>query len=352
MNPLQSEPNCLPDKSWHIFTGNGNPHEGIEKLPLPPRWRAFEGNVAFERPVPKDETSARRFLRPDGERSVYHATPKILDMVNAALYLRRPLVVTGKPGTGKSTLAHAVAWELKLGPVLNWPITSRVVLQEALYRYDALGRLEEVNMLRLRHKNEDESLVEPDIGQYIRLGPVGTAFLPSKRPRVLLIDELDKSDIDLPNDLLHLFEEGSYEIPELARLAKKDSAKKIVHVLAADGTDTVAIQDGRVTCTQFPFVVITSNGERELPTALLRRCLRLDIEPPTVQDIEAIIETHFGVADEATQARRATLIKEFFEAKNTGHLATDQLLNAIYLAGRLNRDFETIKDDVLRQLER
>ena len=92
----------------------------------------------------------------------------------------------------------------------------------------------------------------PDIGRYIRLGPLGTAFLPSRRPRVLLIDEMDKSDIDLPNNLLHVFEEGGFDIPELARLEEPH-----VEVFPCDSDDRVPITRGRVTCHAFPFVVIT-----------------------------------------------------------------------------------------------
>lgn len=125
-------------------------------------------------------------------------------MVNAALYLRRPLLVTGNPGTGKTSLAYSVAYELDLGEVLYWPITTRTTLKDGLYNYDAVGRLQDAKL------NPDDSLNR--IGKYITLGPLGTALLPSERPRVLLIDEIDKSDVDLPNDLLHVFENGEYTI--------------------------------------------------------------------------------------------------------------------------------------------
>src|SRR5262249_15133431 len=165
----------------------------------------------------------------------YQSTPEEVELVNAALYLRRPLLVTGKPGTGKSTLVNAVAYELGLGPVLSWSITSRSTLQEGLYRYDAIARLQQASLVdRLRQSGQEGRTTETDqddrdtesaandptdIGQFIRLGPLGTALLPAERPRALLIDEIDKSDIDLPNDLLHVFEEGRFEIPELVRTA-------------------------------------------------------------------------------------------------------------------------------------
>jgi MoxR-like ATPase len=173
-------------------------------------------------------------------------------VVNAAIVLRRPLLVTGKPGTGKSTLAYAIAWELNLGPVLRWSITTSATLRDGLYRYDALERLRDASL--------PGSKVQ--IGDYIRLGPLGTAFIPADRPRVLLIDEIDKSDIDLPNDLLHIFEEGEFEIPELARTA---DASEATFVLPGDGRGWVPVNQGTVRCRQFPIVIMTSNNERDFP---------------------------------------------------------------------------------------
>ena len=142
-------------------------------------------------------------------------------------------------------------------------------MQDSLYRYDPIARLQEVNRRQQRNIAED-----PDIGHFIRLGPVGTALLPTTYPRVLLIDEIDKSDIDLPNDLLHVFEDGRYEIPELTRISAEQSA---LQVLPADSDDKVTIIDGRVCCQAFPIIILTSNGEREFTGPFLRRCVRLNI---------------------------------------------------------------------------
>lgn len=117
-----------------------------------------------------------------------------------------------------------MAHELALGPVLRWPVNSRSTLAEALYHYDAVGRLRETN---LRQHADDTA---PGIGYFIRLGPLGTALVTAGRPRVLLVDELDKGDVDLPNDLLTVFEEGSSRSPNshgchLARTTSRSTAR-------------------------------------------------------------------------------------------------------------------------------
>jgi MoxR-like ATPase len=265
------------------------------------------------------------------------------DIVNTALHLHRPLLVTGRPGTGKSTLARAVARELCLGEVLHWPVNSRSTLAEGLYRYDAVGRLRDAS---LRGGAGDGDTAGPDIGDYLRLGPLGTALLPRTEPRVLLIDELDKGDVDLPNDLLTVFEEGTYEIPELARL-KGTSAQ--VRVTGPDDA-RVNVTGGRVTCRTFPVVVITSNGERDFPPAFLRRCVRLDLKQPNADQLRSIVGMHLGT-DAARQAER--LIEEFLRLRDTqAHdLATDQLLNAVHLrVSGAAMDFDKLRDTVFRSL--
>lgn len=262
--------------------------------------------------------------------------------------------MTGKPGTGKTSLAYAVAYQLQLGEVLYWPITTRTTLKDGLYSYDAIARLQDIPQ---QGTNDANNLKE--IGKYIQLGPLGTALLPSDQPRVLLIDEIDKSDIDLPNDLLHVFEEGQFEIPELVRIAEKCDNVEL-RTAYKDKTERtyqdikVTINQGRIQCNAFPFVILTSNGERDFPPAFLRRCLRLDIQEPSKEELENIVKAHFfDKKDEIKLLEEAKeLIEQFLEKRDNKQedLATDQLLNAIYLMTRQYAPEGEDKKKVIEQL--
>lgn len=315
-----SEPN-----EWLIYRGTGEPHDGITALPDPPPWRDFDGAPLVAAGPATDSSSTRRLGEHVAE--MHRPSAEELEIVNAALYLRRPLLVTGNPGTGKSTLAHAVAHELKLGRVLRWPIVSRTTLNDGLYRYDAIARLQDVQIAagsRAAGAPGAQAAAPGGIGSYIRLGPLGTALLPTARPRVLLVDELDKSDIDLPNDLLNVLEEGEFGIPELERLAEREPE---VEVLTDDG-QKVRVRDGRVRCHAFPFVILTSNGERDFPAPLLRRCIHLELGQPDHKRLATVVRAHLG--EEAARAGD-DLIARFLERSRSELLAADQLLNAIYL---------------------
>ncbi|MEV6654377.1 MoxR family ATPase [Streptomyces sp. NPDC051219] len=309
----------LPTSGWRLFHGDGA-QRAVTMPPAPP-WRRFGTSTA------------------GGGQLPYLISQQHANVVNAALHLRRPLLVTGHPGTGKSSLARAVAHELDLGPILRWPINSRSTVQDALYRYDAIGRLRETTLSR------DRGEAEPSIGSFVRLGPLGTALVSRSRPRVLLVDELDKGDVDLPNDLLTVFEEGEFEIPELARLPEEQSR---VRVLAAEADEQVVVERGQVQCTEFPVVVITSNGERDFPPAFLRRCVRLDLPSPGEERLRAIVTAHLG---EDALSDVDDLLRSFLQRRAPGELATDQLLNAVFLrAGGVDLDAEGLLDAVLHQL--
>jgi MoxR-like ATPase len=296
---------------WKIFNGSGAPHNGLQGLPRPPPWRF--SRIAPELAAPaSDQLSAAEEER----RAAPFLTSEPMKLaVNAALYLRRPLLLTGPPGTGKSTLIAKVAHELRLGPVLRWPINSRSTVRGGVYEYDAVGRLQ---------AGRD---VEPPVEEYLTLGPLGTALKAETWPRALLIDEIDKSDLDFANDLLNLIEEGEYDIPELRRLKRKK-----VEVLDFNGTK-VPVENGRIVCGPFPFVVMTSNAEREFPGPFLRRCVRLTIESPTPTQMEAIVESQLRrYAAQMNRNDIDALIKRFDESrKQKKDISTDQLLNAIFL---------------------
>jgi MoxR-like ATPase len=318
---------------WRIYQGDGIPDPTrLDARPDAPPWRQFDRISA---------TRAEKFKAPPG----------VVEAINAALYLRRPVLVTGDPGSGKSSLAYAVAHELALGDVLTWNVNSRSTLAQGLYDYDALARLREANLERLR-KPEDgtpKTSVLEDIGQYITLGAIGTAFLSRPRPRVVLIDEIDKSDVDLPNDLLHVFENGQFEIPELARIVRTTPT---VEVRTLDGKKET-IEKGIVRCAEFPVVVITSNGERDLPPAFLRRCLQVDLPKPDIATLRDIVLKHLPVEQEPDLT---DLLKAFDEKREKGMLATDQLLNAFFLVTRGKTfsadDRKAIEAILLRELDR
>jgi MoxR-like ATPase len=306
-----------------VYQGTGQVASSpLRNVPEPPPWRRFTGSGVVFRPDDDGGEGARRVGGLRATRRKPH--PREVAMVNAAIHLRRPLLVTGNPGTGKSSLAYLVARELGLGPVLRWPVTSRTVLKDGLYLYDAIGRVQAAA------GRSPEAAADSELGDYIHLGPLGTALLPYDLPRVLLIDELDKGDIDLPNDLLNVFEEGEYDIPELVRFAARQPEMR---VLTADRGGHAVVREGVVRCREFPIVIITSNGEREFPPAFLRRCLRLHVDPPDFDQLGNMVAAHFGEADGVDLAR---LITDFLErSAQLGGLASDQLLNAVHLATQL-----------------
>jgi MoxR-like ATPase len=190
----------------------------------------------------------------------YIADDGIMSAVNASLALERPLLVKGEPGTGKTLLAQAIAEALGM-PLLTWHVKSTTKAVEGLYTYDVVQRLNDS-----RFGGKDVS----DIRRYIKYGPLGRALM-SDRQVVLLIDEVDKADLEFPNDLLRELDEMSFYVPEL---------------------------DETVAAKHRPMVLITSNAEKELPDAFLRRCVFHYIEFPDKERLRKIVAVHHPTLDQ------------------------------------------------------
>jgi len=309
----------MKNEDWYIFKGQDEVQENVVFPPAAP-WRKGK----------ESETKNTYIVDKKG---------KELEIVNASIYLKRPILVTGKPGTGKSSLAYAIAKELDLGEVVKWEITTKTTLKDGLYSYDAIARLQDVSLKQ-----------KAKISDYLFLGALGYAFSPSDKPRVLLIDEIDKSDIDLPNDLLHILEEMEFVIPELERADKKGKGLDIypMHKKKAQGGTPIKITNGKVTCSpqNFPIIIMTSNDDREFPPAFLRRCLRLDMKRPDKDRLVRIIEAHFGAIADDKQKNMDEIVKRFLKLikEKNFELSTDQLLNAIQLLIEKDIDIREHKD--------
>lgn len=190
----------------------------------------------------------------------YVASRELMDSVNVAMALEKPLLIKGEPGTGKTMLAKAVANSLSMDLII-WNIKSTTKAQEGLYTYDTIQRLYDGQF--------GEEGVD-DIAKYIKLGKLGEAF-DRQEQVVLLIDEIDKADLEFPNDLLWELDQMEFYIPETKRTVK---------------------------AKQRPIVIITSNAEKELPDAFLRRCIFHYIDFPKADLMAEIVRTHFPNIEE------------------------------------------------------
>jgi MoxR-like ATPase len=224
----------------------------------------------------------------------YVATADLMLAVNAAITLKRPLLVKGEPGTGKTMLAEEVAEALNM-PLLQWHIKSTTKAQQGLYEYDAVSRL--------RDSQLGDAKVR-DIHNYIVKGVLWQAFT-AEQPVVLLIDEIDKADIEFPNDLLREIDRMEFYVYETREMVRA------VHR---------------------PLVFITSNNEKELPDAFLRRCFFHYIKFPDAATMQSIVDVHFP---DIKKDLLAAALKTFYDVRNLPGLkkkpSTSELLDWLKL---------------------
>jgi MoxR-like ATPase len=239
----------------------------------------------------------------------YIASRPLMEIVNVSIILGKPLVIKGEPGTGKTLLAHSISQALGK-KLLIWHIKSTTKAKDGLYVYDTVQRLNDA-----RFKDRDIS----DIRQYIKLGRLGQAFTIDEQV-VLLIDEIDKADIEFPNDLLNELDEMSFHIHEL---------------------------DEEVRTKHRPIVIITSNSEKELPDAFLRRCVFYYIEFPDPEMMESIIKVHYPDIEDRLM-REA--IKRFYLIRQVDGLrkkpSTSELLDWIKALAMGGLDIEKMTAEV------
>ncbi|QZD95465.1 AAA family ATPase [Qipengyuania gelatinilytica] len=251
------------------------------------------------------DTTAEQ-TRFEGTQS-YIATEDLKVAVNAAVLLRRPLLVKGEPGTGKTVLAHEISKALD-APLIEWNVKSTTKAQQGLYEYDAVARLRDGQL-------GDERV--HDISNYIKKGKLWEAFTSEQLP-VLLIDEIDKADIEFPNDLLQELDRMSFDVYE---------------------THT------RIEAKERPIVVITSNNEKELPDAFLRRCFFHYIKFPDRDTMREIIDVHYpGI--QKTLVTKA--METFYELRDVPGLkkkpSTSELLDWLKLLLNEDMPLEVLQD--------
>jgi MoxR-like ATPase len=239
----------------------------------------------------------------------YVVSDELKDVVNVALAIGRPLLLKGEPGTGKTLLAASIAQSLKR-PFLRWNIKSTTKAVEGLYVYDTVQRLNDS-----RFGGADVS----DIRHYIKPGKMGEAFL-SPEPTVLLIDEIDKADVEFPNDLLAELDEMRFYIPETKE---------------------------EVVARHRPMVVITSNAEKELPDAFLRRCVFHYIQFPDEKMMKDIIKVHFPDL-EAKMVKAA--IEKFYALRSASNLSkkpsTSELIDWLHALIAMGLDEKSLRDEI------
>lgn len=298
----------------------------------------YTGDQQYQ-PTPEPNQRAKK-LYP------YRPEAGLIQAVNLAIALERPLLLEGEPGCGKTQLAPAIAYEFsqrylegtKEWPYFPWNIKSTTRAQDGLYTYDAIARLRDAQLLGMNNleKYLDENKIKAVIERlnnqeaYLKRGELGKSFEVKEVRPIVLIDEIDKADIDFPNDLLLELDKLCFEIPEIG-----------------------ATGDKAIKAEQSPIVIITSNRERELPDAFLRRCLYYYLNFPDEEELIEIVKLHFPKLNSEKLELVDEAVDQFLGVREMGSnrpnakkAGTSELLDLmkIILKKPVSEAFEYIKD--------
>ena len=285
-----------------------------------PEFQVYKGDGSTIQERNISLPSYEKLTRMDAPKG-YVAAPPLRDAVNVAIALGQPLLLTGEPGTGKTRLAYSIAYELNMGDPLVFHTKTTSSARDLFYRYDSLGHFHDA---QLKDKNEI------NIKDYITYEAMGKAIIKSKESRsIVLIDEIDKAPRDLPNDILNELENMEFTVKETGEKFEANKPNR-------------------------PILILTSNSEKNLPDAFLRRVVYYHIPFPDKETLEQIIRNRLNLSDTFRDRMLSDAISHFIDIRKTKGLrkppATAELLSWIHILDRHNIDINTDVEGEIKKL--
>ncbi|MCB0836750.1 MAG: MoxR family ATPase [Bacteroidetes bacterium] len=285
-----------------------------------PQFQVYKGDGSTIQERNISLPSYEKLTRMDAPKG-YVAAPPLRDAVNVAIALGQPLLLTGEPGTGKTRLAYSIAYELNMGDPLVFHTKTTSSARDLFYRYDSLGHFHDA---QLKDKNEI------NIKDYITYEAMGKAIIKSKESRsIVLIDEIDKAPRDLPNDILNELENMEFTVKETGEKFEANKPNR-------------------------PILILTSNSEKNLPDAFLRRVVYYHIPFPDKETLEQIIRNRLNLSDTFRDRMLSDAISHFIDIRKTKGLrkppATAELLSWIHILDRHNIDINTDVEGEIKKL--